>query len=239
MFFKKTVQHLSGWAEALPEDIEPVSNKRAKRLILRKRRDGRGFRLTVPPRTTLAKALGFIEAQRAWLEKGRRDDAATQIIRDGTELTILDQPLKITYGGVGARKRSVEQEGALVIYGDEALVGKRAVRYLKEKARLIFTDKAAYYADKGGLEFNKIRITDTKSCWGSCSAKGVISLSWRLLMAPEYVLDYVIAHEVSHLKHMDHSAQFWGFCESLEPRTKKAKAWLKKQGSHLHRIDVD
>lgn len=84
--------------------------------------------------------------------------------------------------------------------------------------------------------FSKIRITDTKSRWGSCSHDGVISLCWRLVLAPPDVFHYVIAHEIAHLKEMNHSIKFWRECERLMPNFKTHRAWLKKNGTMLHNI---
>lgn len=84
--------------------------------------------------------------------------------------------------------------------------------------------------------FSKIRITDTKSRWGSCSHDGVISLCWRLVLAPPDVFHYVIAHEIAHLKEMNHSVKFWRECERLMPNFKTHRAWLKKNGTMLHNI---
>lgn len=84
--------------------------------------------------------------------------------------------------------------------------------------------------------FSKIRITDTKSRWGSCSHDAVISLCWRLVMAPPDVFHYVIAHEIAHLREMNHSVKFWRECERLMPGYKNHRAWLKKNGTMLHNI---
>ena len=86
-----------------------------------------------------------------------------------------------------------------------------------------------------GVRYRKISIRDQQTRWGSCSAAGDLSYSWRLVMAPPLVLDYVAAHEVAHLREMNHSDHFWAICAELCPQTETAKAWLKAHGGALHR----
>ena len=78
---------------------------------------------------------------------------------------------------------------------------------------------------------------DTRSRWGSCTSDGRLAFSWRIVMAPPYVIDYLAAHEVAHLAEMNHGPRFWTACRRLCPRTDEAKAWLKRHGTMLHAID--
>lgn len=218
----------------LPDDVFLRHNARAKRLILRQDRIKGTFTLTYPNYCTPIMISRFLERQEDWINQKRAAHTPSIRITDGLTMPFLNDEVVICFKGGSSRKQSQLKEGRLFVYGDEALIGSRVIRFYKKQARSIFTDKAAYFADKADKNFNSIRITDTKSCWGSCTSAGVLSLSWRLLLAPEYVCDYVIAHEVAHLHHMDHSKEFWALCETLEPRTKKAKRWLKSTGHVLH-----
>ena len=222
----------------LPEDVVLKENARAKRLILRQDRISGQFTLTYPKRISVSQIVSFLNRQETWMNVKRASHEPVIKLGHGSILKILDEEITLIHAGDAPRKQSKIEGNEFLVYGDKDLIGSRAIRFLKKQARQIFTDKAAFYAEKGGLEFSKIRITDTKSCWGSCSSARVLSLSWRLLLAPEYVCDYVIAHEVSHIKHMDHSKEFWDLCEKLEPQTKRAKKWLKQNGHSLHQIQA-
>ncbi|WP_207216344.1 M48 family metallopeptidase [Candidatus Finniella inopinata] len=104
---------------------------------------------------------------------------------------------------------------------------------LKDHIRQLFQDLCQDLADRLGTHFNKITIRDTRSRWGSCSSKGNLSFSWRLIFAPHAVVKYLAAHEVSHLKHMNHSRVFWKTVASLDPDYQKARQWLRHNGQRL------
>ena len=235
LFFKKT-QTQESYQHLVDDDILVRVHNRATRLNLRAvvgKPDHR-FILTIPKRTPAHYIESFVRKQRDWLNKIRNNNEAHKSITEGTELSILGNNVLVVYGGDYPRKHTVLKEGELLVYGDKGLIGSRVIRFFKKQAKDIFTDKVAYFADLAGCEISQIRVTDTKSRWGSCTSDGVISLSWRLLLAPEMGCDYVIAHEISHRFHMDHSSDFWRFCEKLYPKTKQAKKWLKINGNDLH-----
>ncbi len=234
--FSKSEDKVSQLQAQLPDDISVRFHDRAKRLNLRAVTGKKDYRfvLTLPKRTSLRQALDFVEKQHIWLHRLRIKTPEPQLLSAGTRISLLGQEVEILYGGDFPRKRTKLEDNHLTVYGDEALIAKRVIRFLKKHAETIFKDKVAYFTEEAGCEISKIRVTDTKSRWGSCTSDGVISLSWRLLLAPEMVCDYVIAHEISHRFHMDHSPAFWHFCENLFPETKKAKKWLKTNGHTLH-----
>jgi predicted metal-dependent hydrolase len=101
------------------------------------------------------------------------------------------------------------------------------------KARNEFACRARGLSARIGREVARINIRDTKSRWGSCSGRGNLSFSWRLIFAPEWVIDYVVAHEVAHLAEMNHGPRFWRLVESLSPDSAAARAWLKRHRSRL------
>lgn len=107
-------------------------------------------------------------------------------------------------------------------------------KWYRKEAALIISEKAAYYAGILKVAFQGIHIKDQRSRWGSCSSKKNLNFNWRLIMAPEPVLDYVVIHELCHLKHMDHSAAFWELVESICPEYKQYKRWLKDRGENLY-----
>ena len=108
---------------------------------------------------------------------------------------------------------------------------------LKKEARLELDRLVAVHAGRVGKRVKSLTLRDTRSRWGSCSADGALSFSWRIAMAPPRVIDYLAAHEVAHLREMNHSPAFWTLCEQLCPGMEDAKRWLKRNGSLLHAVD--
>lgn len=111
---------------------------------------------------------------------------------------------------------------------------KQLEKWYRKEAFAVFTEKADGYAGRLKVSYQDIRIKDQKSRWGSCSSKGNLNFNWRILMAPEPVCDYVIIHELCHLRHMDHSPDFWGQVEGICPEYKQYKKWLREHGESLY-----
>ena len=116
-------------------------------------------------------------------------------------------------------------------------VGRRVATFLKKEARTDLERLVKLHAGTIGAKVSSITMKDTRSRWGSCSSQGNLSFSWRILMAPPMVIDYLAAHEVAHLQEMNHGPRFWALCKRLCPHMEEAKAWLKRYGSQLHAID--
>ncbi|MBT7770228.1 MAG: M48 family metallopeptidase, partial [Rhodospirillales bacterium] len=112
---------------------------------------------------------------------------------------------------------------------------RRITDWFKREARREIIDLVETKSAQINKPHGKITIRDTRSRWGSCSSNGNLSFCWRLIMAPEWVLDYVVAHEVAHLLHHDHSPRFWNAVEGLTDQTEQAKKWLLQNGEGLHR----
>ncbi|RCK35243.1 hypothetical protein TH9_00640 [Thalassospira xiamenensis] len=133
-------------------------------------------------------------------------------------------------------KRGVWAEaGVIWVSGLPEHTNRRVSDWLKKQAKLEISPRAHAYAERIGKKVNCISLKDTRTRWGSCSSNGNLSFSWRLVLAPEDVLDYVVAHEVAHLQELNHSARFWAVVENLYGPSKKQQHWLKKNGSALHR----
>ena len=107
--------------------------------------------------------------------------------------------------------------------------------FLKQYAHQLLSKRATFYAEKLGSSYSKLTLRDTRSRWGSCSDRGALMFSWRLIMTPPEVLNYVAAHEVAHLRHLDHSDYFWTDVENLFGDYKKQQRWLRENGRKLHR----
>ncbi len=131
----------------------------------------------------------------------------------------------------------VDDEAVLRVGGAEEHLRRRIADYLKREARGELERLVAVYAGRIGRRARSLSLKDTRSRWGSCSAEGDLSFSWRIAMAPPKVIAYLAAHEVAHLQEMNHGPDFWTLCERLCSDTKDAKHWLKRNGTMLHAID--
>ena len=136
------------------------------------------------------------------------------------------------------RHRAIEKPDLCELWvgGAQAHLKRRVEDFLRRQAKTEFTDFADHFTDKLDVTRRRLSLRDTKSRWGSCSSDGTISLSWRLIMAPVFVYRYVVAHEVSHLKYMDHSRAFWATVEELVEERHEAKIWLAQNGNGLYGV---
>ena len=127
----------------------------------------------------------------------------------------------------------------LNVYGDRAHLPRRLSDFLKREAKAEIETLVARHCAAVGKRAKAIRYRDTSSRWGSCTSDGVLSFSWRIMMAPSPVINYLVAHEVAHLKEMNHGPKFWALCNRLCPDTERCKAWLKRNGGALMAIQFD
>ena len=205
---------------------------RARRISLRiSQLDGR-VTLTIPKRVADREAIAFAREKESWIRKhlDAREEEVTVAI--GTSLPVGGQ-LHEVLSGDGRRVRF--EDGRLLVPGAPDLVGKRLGRHLKEIARARLAEASDHYAEKLGKGYSAITLRDTRSRWGSCTAQGRLMYSWRLILSPPEVLDYVAAHEVAHLAQMNHSPAFWSEVERIYGPYKAPRAWLRREGASLHR----
>jgi predicted metal-dependent hydrolase len=111
---------------------------------------------------------------------------------------------------------------------------KHFEKWYKKEARTIFNERVAYYATKNGFDVKKVKLSSARTRWGSCSAKGYINLTWRLVMAPLEIIDYVVVHELCHLREANHSKAYWAQVVAIMPDYKSRRKWLKENGRDLH-----
>ncbi|WP_417742871.1 M48 family metallopeptidase [Salipiger sp.] len=204
----------------------------ARRLSLRLSQiDGR-VTLTLPRRVPEREAVGFLREKEAWLRghlEARGDDAR---IAFGTVLPI-EGVLREIRPGAG---RSVALGAAHVeVPGPEERVAARLQGWLRTLARERLAEASDRYAARLGRPYTRLTLRDTRSRWGSCTSEGALMYSWRLILAPRDVLDYVAAHEVSHLAEMNHSKAFWDTVEALYGDWRPQRRWLHDEGGSLHR----
>ncbi|GAA4658574.1 SprT family zinc-dependent metalloprotease [Bartonella pachyuromydis] len=220
------------------------AHKHARRLTLRIDARSQEICITTPPAVSLSSVQGFIEKNRSWIEARLtrvQIPHENSYLKEGITIPILGIEHTIRHK-VGRGITEIitgdgEQEPQIIVYGQLEHLPRRVADVLKKQAALIITPLVGYYADKVERKVKSICYKDTKSRWGSCSIKGNLSFSWRLVMAPKEVVEYVVAHEVAHLVEMNHGPRFWALCEKLCPESKKHRAWLKENGYKLQAID--
>ena len=161
-------------------------------------------------------------------------------VRPGVKIPVRGVPHLIVHEP--AKRGTVRQENGaegprLIVYGDRPHLARRVGDFLKREARRDLEMLVARHTATVGRRAKAVRLKDTKSRWGSCTSDGTLSFSWRIMMAPPPVIDYLVAHEVAHLKEMNHGPKFWKLCGELCPDTERCKAWLKRNGSALQAID--
>ncbi|SHF68508.1 hypothetical protein SAMN02745157_2745 [Kaistia soli DSM 19436] len=213
-------------------------NPRASRYTLRLAGAVRQPVVTIPARGSLHEARSFLERHRGWL-KARLDALpASTPLADGAQVPLRGELLRIQHRP-GRGLVRVERSGGepiLVVSGDIAHLPRRVTDFLKREARIDFEAATARHARALGVGVKAVRLGDPASRWGSCSSSGTISYSWRVVMAPPSVLDYLVAHEVAHLREMNHSPRFWKLVRQLCPDLEAAKTWLTRNGATLHAI---
>lgn len=192
--------------------------------------DGR-VTLTLPRRGSLAEALAFARARERWIRRALAAHAPAAAVAHGTRLPFEGRHLVVTPGPV----RAPRPEGGLLLVPAAVPPGPRIAAFLKASARHRLLASVEAHAARLGRRPGRITLRDPRSRWGSCSAAGDLMFSWRLVMAPPEVLDYVAAHEVAHLAEMNHSPAFWAVVARLCPGHVALRAWLRREGASLHR----
>ncbi len=216
------------------DGIRRRASSRARRLSLKVDAAAGVVELVVPEGVPEEDVTRFVDSHRRWIGRQLAGLPPRIPFADGAEISVLDEPLRLCHSGNG--RAAARREGdALVIGGDPARFAPRARAWLRESARAAFYEHAHGHAAQIGESVSGIRIGDPRTRWGSCSRKGRLAFSWRLVLAPRSVLDYVAAHEVAHLAVMNHSRRFWRLVDDLHPDVATARAWLTTHGPSLHR----
>ena len=229
------LESLSLMGGAVP--VRVSHHPRARRMALRIDPQGETVDLVLPPRSSLARALEFFETNRPWLERRLAALPPRTEIADGAEVPVLGVPLRIRHVHSSHGRGAVWIEGdELLVSGDKLHLARRVRDHLRERARRELSARARVLAERIERTVVRVSVRDTRTRWGSCSASGNLCFSWRLVFAPEEVLDYVVAHEVAHLVHMNHGARFWRLVEKLCPGSDRQRVWLNRNRARLLRI---
>lgn len=213
-------------------------NKRARRLILRVDSLTGIVHLTSPSKRALPEAMRFARERALWIkEQLSAGPVATQFEEGGLcPYRGVNHVIK-RQGAPRSRIKASEphtgEEPELTVGGEAEHLNRRLVEWLKRQARQTLVTQSDYYCDKLGVRRGKIRIGDTRTRWGSCSEDGTLSYSWRLILAPSFILDYVAAHECTHLVHLNHSPAYWRLLATLNVDAREAKDWFQDYGDGL------
>ncbi len=216
-------------------DIAVRRHARARRLILRVTHGTNDVTLTIPARTPMRAAEEFAARQADWLARALAAHPPTAPVAWGLELPVEGRPVTLAAAPGPAR---IEGE-RLLLPGPEARLVGQLKGFLKALARDRIVAATDRYAAQLGLTVARVQLRDPRSRWGSCADSGALMFSWRLIMAPPPVLDYVAAHEVCHLRHMNHGAAYWKLVERICPDFDAQRDWLRRNGPGLHRLRLD
>ncbi|MGQ4274472.1 M48 family metallopeptidase [Terrihabitans sp. B22-R8] len=221
-----------------PLTIHVRRHPKARRITLRLRQARRDLVLTLPPRVSLKAAQAFAERQIEWIAARIGTLPETVHFVADAHVPVRGVPHRIVHAGArGLTRIEAGADGApaIAVPGPPDHLARRVRDFLKAEARRDLERATAIYAAALDVSVGRISIKDTRTRWGSCSSSGALAFSWRLILAPSFVLDYVAAHEVAHRREMNHSARYWAVLRGLCPHTDEAEAWLKAHGASLHR----
>ncbi len=206
---------------------------RARRLSLRVDAAARGVELVLPRRFSAETAIGFVSRHRGWIAARVAAMPPPLRLADGTVVPVFGVPHRIRRISEPMAAPVTIADGEIRVRGEPAHLPRRVTDHLKALARRDFAGRARALAARLGKSVTRVGVRDPKSRWGSCSSKGALSFSWRLVFAPEAVIQYVVAHEVAHLVEMNHGPRFWKVVASLVPDAAGPRAWLRRHRAEL------
>jgi predicted metal-dependent hydrolase len=223
--------------EAIPITLR--LNPRARRLIVKVHPSTGEVTVVAPSRRGLQNALDFARSERDWIQHRLAHVPPPVALVLGAKIPFKGETHVIRKGEKGRAPAWVEHDGEehiIRVTGDSEHAPRRVLDFLKREARKVLDARTTHFASELGITPRRITVRDTASRWGSCSSGRSLSFSWRLIFAPSFVLDYVVAHEVAHLREMNHGKRFWALLGLLVADTEKPQRWLSQNGSALHRI---
>lgn len=200
--------------------------------------------MTVPAQCRMEEAGRFLKSNIEWVRDKLGGVPEPVPFVDGALIPLRGEMHRIRFTGTGRGRPVVavsksSRGPCLDVSGRVEHAGRRLREWLAQQASTDLDDRVTFHARTLGVRPRRIGLRDQTSRWGSCSASGLLSFSWRLILAPSFVLDYVAAHEVAHLVEMNHGARFWKLVAACVPDFEEAKDWLRQEGTELHRFGVE
>ena len=222
----------------LPSGVATVEWRRsaqARRVSLRIDPRNGGIIVTLPPRASRRAGLALLNSHVDWITDRLRALPSAVPFADGAIIPIDGIPHRLRHAPEQRGLPRIEA-GELIITGNTEFLRRRTQDFLRAEARRRLSALVAEKSEIAGLRAKRVTVKDTSSRWGSCAADGSLAFSWRLILAPVFVQDYVAAHEVGHLRHMDHGPKFWALVAELTPHMVQATPWLRVEAARLMRI---
>jgi predicted metal-dependent hydrolase len=216
-------------------------NRRARRIQLKLDITARCIVLTLPHARHRKQGEALLARESGWVERAVASLPPVITFTEGAIIPVMDQNLRLSRcEGRGIARRFLDEVGEEVLHipCEAEFFSRRVEDWIKKQARQEFNRLCHEYAELLAVKVTRITLADPQSRWGSCTKQGRIMLSWRLALAPRTVMEYVIAHEVAHLKEMNHSPAFWRWVAEICPHHRTSRAWLKQHGASLHAYGV-
>tara|TARA_Y100001970_G_scaffold290625_1_gene425044 strand:- start:1560 stop:2246 length:687 start_codon:yes stop_codon:yes gene_type:complete len=214
------------------------SSQRAQRILLHVSVFDGNVEIVLPTGAMASEGLRFAASQTDWIAEQLSRIGSAVPFADGAVFPLLGKQVIIRrIDSFSALPRLVN--GKLIVGGRQETLPGRVRRWIRYRAMDEIRPRVEEMEKKIGCRHAKISLRDTRSRWGSCSRVGNLNFSWRLVMAPEDILNYVVAHEVAHLRELNHSAPFWALVDTLCSDVGQARSWLKANGAGLHRFGRD
>jgi predicted metal-dependent hydrolase len=224
---------------AIKYDLKQSTRIRGIRLEIRVET---GLTVVVPAKFTRQQVQDILNEKARWILRHLRGGKPVQMplfrkeVGHGDRIPYMGKSIEVVIAQDGQKNRHIEFNGDRLIIpmpGKGSSIDYVLEKWYRGQARLVFTQKADLHKEKMGLRYHLIMIRGQRTRWGSCSPSGNITLNWKLMLAPEIIIDYVIIHELAHLRHMNHSQKFWQFVERYCPRWKEYRKWLSKHEDEL------
>ena len=214
-------------------------NPKARRLILRLDERKREAVAVAPSKRKIGEAAAFARERVDWIAEHLQGLPTHVPLEPGGEFMLRGTPCQISLDGSGRLPKLLPGDPQILqVPGEAETTGRRVERFLKRIAKEDLSDAVSRYCAALGVEARRVTVKDTRSRWGSCTSDGRLAFSWRLIMAPPEVLEYVAAHECAHLLEMNHSPVFWAHVATCRPTWKAERGWLRKHGRDLHAVSA-
>jgi predicted metal-dependent hydrolase len=236
---------MSAYLLALPDgEVIPYHLERRPRKTVGMRIGADGLIVHAPKRISQSQLEQLLLSKAGWIRsklEARQEHAVEPMQwRDGASLMLLGNDVTLSVKQ-DARSRNVEYQAgilyvALPMPDDETAIARKVLQWYRKQAITDFSRRLELLSAKLGVPTPKLFLSNARSRWGSCNSKKEVRLNWRLIQAPPHIINYVTAHELAHLKQMNHSAKFWAVVESIFPDYKRAEKELKTLSAQLHQI---
>ena len=218
-----------------PLPLQVRRNDRARRLTMRLAPDGESVLVTIPRWTPTGEAIAFARSRVDWLEQQAARIPVARPLTDGGQFPYRGTLYTLRHDPAAGRRIAAPNDGEMRIGGAAESLTSRLSRWLRHEAQHAAAADLAHYCDIAGQPVPDLALTGAQRRWGSCSARGTVRINWRLIMAPDHVRRSVVAHEVAHLVHFDHSPRFKDFLDDIfEGDVAEADLWLRREGRSLY-----